>query len=139
MKELQARANLRDIVLGKFAFLTSELGFVRQNRGVASEFAFRYCHDRTCVDVSFAPPELPFLTLTHEHERSRVRYRFCPTKDPRINKLRRRYYAVVEAGRKHEPALELAEEYVGEQVSALKEALSALRSGKRPTKSWSER
>lgn len=107
------------------------------DRGVGAERSLHYRSKSATIELTFAFPEVPFLVLTYGEGPRAERYRFAPSKAPAAQKLRRRYYQRVEAGKPSEESLAEAAAFIDSQTTAVREGLEALKKGAALGAPWS--
>jgi len=136
MTEQARRQRFQELVASRFAFLETDRGFERGERGRGAENSVRYQKQGLTIDLTFAYPELPFLVVSGNTDGTK-RYRFVPTKHKEADALRRRYYRAVERGSKLD-VLELAASYLDLQKGAVEDAVESLDAGQPPGSPWSK-
>ena len=123
LSETAYRTAESELVADRFGFLVAEYGFQCKQGGVASDFTFKCTKQSVRVDVTFAPPELPYLAVSLLQDRQLTSYTFSPAKSSSARSARTKYYKLIDAKGFHEDALELAGDFIGIQTVALRRFL----------------
>ncbi|MEX1366622.1 MAG: hypothetical protein AB1Z98_26085 [Nannocystaceae bacterium] len=122
--------------------VADEYELIGTRAGAGSETHLQFKREGLEVSVVVAPAELPFLTLSIRDNTSLRRYRYAPSGAPRMSKLKKEFYRVLEGSPRPLPEfMECATEfqtYLDALVEKLNPAIQRILGEGTPgdTKEW---